>query len=276
MGTKTNIKSVDHTQSFWRGCTKVSEGCAHCYAEAQEQRYQRGFSTVVRTKTWKDPKKWQKAAASLGKVEMVFCCSISDFFHPHADQWRPDAWEIIRSTPNVIWRLTTKRPELIAGRLPKDWGSGYGNVWLGATVEMKKYLWRLDTLSKIPAVAHYLAAEPLLEDLMPELADHIQGIDWVMVGGESGSKFRPMEAQWARNIRDLCNHCGIAFWFNGHAGRHQKNTLLDGKEYQKYPALLETYKTEMSKAPKTVYGAGERIQSSTRRLARDGSCAVSQ
>lgn len=96
---------------------------------------------------------------------------------------------------------------------------------------------------------------------MPELADHIQGIDWVMVGGESGSQFRPMEAQWARNIRDLCQDRGIAFWFNGHAGKHQKNTLLDGREYQKYPALLETYKTEMSKSPETVCETGEHIQS---------------
>ena len=244
MGNKTKIKSVDHTQNFWRGCTKVSEGCAHCYAEAQEQRYGRGFGTVIQTKTWRDPKKWQKAAASDGKVEMVFGNSLGDFFHPHADQWRAEAWEIIRSTPNLIWRLTTKRPELIADRLPKDWGAGYPNVWIGTTVEMKKYLGRLDTLREIPAVAHYLAAEPLLEDLMPELADHIEDIGWVMVGGESGSRHRPMDSQWARNIRDLCQSRGIAFWFNGHAGRHQGNTLLDDKNYPSYPALLENYRRE--------------------------------
>jgi protein gp37 len=278
MGTKTKIKSVDHTQNFWIGCTKVSEGCAHCYAETVQKiwRWTPDFSKVTRSKTWKNPATWQKAAASDGKVEMVFGNSLGDFFHPHADQWRAEAWEIIRSTPNLIWRLTTKRPELTAGRLPKDWGAGYANVWLGATVEMKKYVGRLDTLSKIPAVAHYLAAEPLLEDLMPELADHIQGIDWAMVGGESGSQCRPMDAQWARNIRDLCHHCGIAFWFNGHAGRHQKNTILDGREYQKYPALLETYKKEMSNTPKTAFGVGEHNQLSTRKPARDGGCAVSR
>jgi protein gp37 len=263
MGTNTKIKSVDHTQNFWRGCTKVSEGCKHCYAEAQEERYGRSFSTVVRTKTWRDPLKWQKEAASMGKVEIVFCCSISDFFHPHADQWRPEAWEIIRDTPNLTWRLTTKRPALIAGRLPKDWGNGYENVWLGASVELKKYLGRLDALHKIPAAARYLAAEPLLEDLMPELADHIQGIDWVQAGGESGSQFRPMDAQWARDIRDLCTQRGIAFWFIGHAGKHQKNTLLDGKEHQEYPALLQTYRTKMSKSPLTVCGAGDPIPSTT-------------
>jgi protein gp37 len=146
------------------------------------------------------------------------------------------------STPNLIWRLTTKRPELIAGRLPNDWGDGYKNFWLGATVEMKKYLWRLDSLREVPAVAHYLAAEPLLEDLTPELADDIQGIDWAMVGGESGAGFRPMDAQWARNTRDLCQERGIAVWFNGHAGRHQGNTLLDGMCYQSYPGLVDEYK----------------------------------
>jgi protein gp37 len=212
------------------------------------------FRALSRTSEalWKQPFGWQKKAARTRETDIVFGNSLSDFFHPDADQWRAEAWETIKNTPNVVYRLTTKRAELIPDWLPPDWGTGYANVWLGATVEMKKYLWRLDTLRKIPAAAHYLAAEPLLQDLMPELADHVQGIDWVMVGRESGSQFRSMDAQWARSIRDLCQDRGIAFWFNGHAGKHQKNTLLDGREYQKYPALLETYKTEMSKSPIAV------------------------
>jgi protein gp37 len=254
MSDKTKIKSVDHTQNFWIGCSKVSEGCAHCYAEAMHKvfKWTPDFGTLALTKTWKDPEKWQKKAAGKGAVDIVFGNSLGDFFHPQADKWRPEAWEIIRNTPNVLWQLTTKRAELVADRLPADWGAGYANVWLGATVEMKKYLWRLDTLGKIPAAARYLAAEPLLEDLTPELTNHIQGIDWVMVGGESGNRFRPMNQQWAMNIRDLCQHRGIAFWFNGHSGRHQGNTVLDGKEHRKYPVLLETYRTKMSEPPETA------------------------
>jgi protein gp37 len=246
MADKTKIKSVNHTQNLWIGCTKVSEGCKHCYAEAMDRywRWTPDFQQLTRTKTWGQPANWQRAAKAR-EVEMVFGNSLSDFFHPRADQWRPEAWELIKRTPNLIWRLTTKRPELIADRLPNDWGDGYKNVWIGATVEMKKYLWRLDSLRDVPAVAHYLAAEPLLGDLTPELADHIHGIDWVMVGGESGAGFRPMDAQWARNIQNLCQDRRIAFWFNGHAGRHQGNTLLDGKSYQSYPAPLEDYKREV-------------------------------
>jgi protein gp37 len=254
MSDKTKIKSVNHTQNFWIGCSKLTEGCAHCYAEAMHKvfKWTPNFSTLALTKTWKDPGKWQRKAVSRGEVEIVFGNSLGDFFHPHADKWRPAAWEIIRNTPNVLWRLTTKRAELVADRLPPDWGAGYANVWLGATVEMRKYLWRLDALRRIPATARYLVAEPLLEDLTPELADHVQGIDWVMVGGESGNRFRPMDGQWAMNIRDLCQHRGIAFWFNGHAGRHQKNTILDGKEHREYPTLLETYRAKMSGPPEAA------------------------
>jgi protein gp37 len=176
---------------------------------------------------------------------MVFGDSLSDFFHPEADQWRAEAWAIVRDTPNLVWRFTTKRPELVADRLPPDWGSGYPNVWLGATVEMRKYLWRLDTLCKIPAAAHYLAAEPLLEDLLPSLADHIQGIDWVAAGGETGDGCRAMDPQWARNIKDLSDDRGTAFYFIGHSGTHQGDTLLDGIEHRAYPALLEAYRAKM-------------------------------
>jgi protein gp37 len=176
---------------------------------------------------------------------MVFGDSLSDFFHPEADQWRAEAWAIVRDTPNLVWRFTTKRAEMVADRLPADWGSGYPNVWLGATVEMRKYLWRLDTLCKIPAAAHYLAAEPLLEDLMPGLAGHAQGIDWCVCGGETGDGCRAMDPQWARNIRDLCDDRGTAFYFIGHSGTHQEDTLLDGVEHKAYPALLEAYRAKM-------------------------------
>lgn len=164
MGTKTKIKSVDHTQNFWIGCTKVSEGCAHCYAETMQKmwRWTPDFTNVTRTKTWENPATWQKSAAAEGRVEMVFGNSLGDFFHPHADQWRAESWEIIKNTPNLIWRLTTKRPELIAERLPNDWGSGYENVWLGATVEMKKYLWRLDTLQRVPRLLTTWQRSPCL------------------------------------------------------------------------------------------------------------------
>ena len=146
------------------------------------------FSVVTRAKTTGgNPPRWQREAEAEGRVGMVFCPSLSDFFHPGADQWRSEAWAVIKS---------------------------------------------------VPAAAHYLAAEPLLEDLMPDLAGHMDGVDWVVLGGETGSGVRPMDPQWARNVRDLCRDRGIAFWFLGHGGMHQKGTLLDGVQHKAYPARL--------------------------------------
>jgi protein gp37 len=240
---KTKLKNVDYTMNFWRGCHKVSEGCAHCYARAQEKRFGRNFDEVVRTRTWNDPIKWQREAAKTGEVKKVLTCSISDFFHPGADQWRKEAWAVIRECPNLIWGILTKRPQLIEDRLPCDWGEGYPNVCLGVTVELKKYLWRMDTLRDIPAKARYLMAEPLLEDLMPEIEDHVEGFHQIMAGGETGIGYRPMDLQWARNLRDLCKQHNIRFYFKQSSARlPQTGMTLDGIEHHEYASAWDTYK----------------------------------
>ena len=113
----------------------------------------RGNKRVV-TK-WDEPLKVQKAAAKAGEYKTVFACSYSDFFMEEADQWRDEAWEMIRATPNLIWQLTSKRTHLIADRLPPDWGDGYPNVWLGTSVELKKYLPRRH-LNSIPCVLRWV------------------------------------------------------------------------------------------------------------------------
>jgi len=250
MATKTAIDNVDHTQNFWIGCQPVSEGCQHCYARVESEGYGKDFSVVRRTKTWKDPMKWQREAFERGEVRKVFTCSFGDFFHPEADKWRREAWDIIAGTPNLIWRILTKRAELIADRLPEDWGNGYENVWLGVTVEMRKYLGRMDLLRKIPAVVRYVMCEPLLEDLTPEIAEHLDGFHWLMVGGESGSgtdNYREMDLEWARHLRDLCAAKSIAFYFKQPSGRwtqskQRPKAKLDGVVHDAYPAVLKTYK----------------------------------
>ena len=249
---KTTSEVYDWTQNFWAGCQPVSAGCLHCYARADYQEFKRdNFDKVVRTKTWGNPLSWQKRLAKTGKVERVFTCSWSDFFHPDADQWRPEAWSVIKNTPNLLWQVLTKRAELIADRLPADWGEGYPNVCLGVTVEKKEYLWRMDTLRKIPATSRYVIAEPILEDLMPDLEQHVEGFHQIMVGGESGNgtnDFRPMNEQWARNIRNLCAAKHIPFYFKQHSGRYsQIGKKLDGVEHKQYPAAWDTY------VPKPVY-----------------------
>jgi protein gp37 len=171
MGDTTEIRTADHTWNPWIGCDPTSEGCRHCYAAEMHRlkKWTADFRTVTRAKTtWRNPAKWHRQAAARGETGMVFTCSLSDWFHPAADPWRNEAWGVVKQTPNLVWRITTKRPELIMHRLPPDWGAGYPNVWLGVTVEMTKHLHRLDTIKSIPAVAHYAALEPLLEDLTPD------------------------------------------------------------------------------------------------------------
>lgn len=241
MGEKTAISWTQHTWNPWRGCKLISPGCAHCYMFAQQERVGLDPNVVTRTKTWTDPDRWQRGCVQSGRQEMVFTCSWSDFFIEDADPWRPEAWAIIRRTPNLTYQILTKRPELIADRLPADWGEGYSNVWLGVSVENKRFLTRMDTLRKISAVVRFISAEPLLQDLMPELEQHLAGFSWVIVGGESGNgsnDFRPMSHEWARNIRDLCERRGIAFFFKQSAAfRTEMGTTIDGKQYREYPRV---------------------------------------
>lgn len=243
---KTKSEVYEWTQNFCIGCQPVSEGCLHCYARAGCRKYERDFDKVVRSKTWGKPPSWQRRLAKTGKVEKVFTCSWSDFFHPDADQWRAEAWSVIKDTPNLLWQVLTKRAEFIADRLPRDWGEGYPNVCLGVTVELKKYLWRMDTLRKIPAKARYVICEPILEDLMPDIEQHIEGFDQIMVGGESGNgtnDYRPMDERWAKNLRDLAHRKHDAFWFKQHSGMYsQCGQRLDGVEHHEYPAAWNTYK----------------------------------
>jgi len=240
-----HTKQHDYSHNFWTGCHKFTEGCRNCYMFHAQRRRTVNPEEIRRVVTqWDEPLKVQKAAAKAGEYKTVFACSYSDFFMEEADQWREEAWAIIRATPNLIWQLTSKRTHLIADRLPPDWGSGYPNVWLGTSVELKKYLPRLDTLNNIPCVLRWADFSPTLEDPMPELANYIDGIGWVCASGETGcgtAQPRPWNPQWARNIRDLCKERSIPFYFGQVAGRARYNSrLLDGVEYNEVPPVVLT------------------------------------
>ena len=213
----------DYSFNFWIGCKKWSEGCKNCYMFIAQTRRHIDPKNVRRcTTTWINPLKWQKEAERAGEYRTVFACSYSDFFLPEADAWRGDAWALIRQTPNLIWELASKRTHLIADRLPADWGSGYKNVRLGTGAEMKRYMSRLDDLRRIPCVLRWLDFAPMLEDLMPELAEHIDGFEWVCASGETGCNSvepRPFDLQWARNVRDLCLSKEIPFFFSHTGGK---------------------------------------------------------
>jgi protein gp37 len=259
MGETTRISWANRTLNFWIGCRHVSPECDHCYAEsminrlrdtpAQKAKDYKGphaFDVVTKTKTWGDARRWQREAAKENRFDLVFTCSLSDFFIQQADEWRPEAWYIIKSTPNLIYQILTKRPELIERRLPPDWGpNGYPNVWLGTSVGLKKTLKRLDVLRKIPAAARFVSAEPLLEDICPDLEEHVEGIHQIIVGGESGNNselFRFMDHEWARRILKVCRRNGIAFFFKqSSAIKTEMGTQLDGVVYHEFPSVYSDY-----------------------------------
>src|SRR5262249_9121833 len=143
------VPITEHSWNPWRGCTKVSPGCAHCYMFPAQERYGLNPREVVRTTTWRDPLRWQKRAAAEGHTALVFTCSWSDWFHEGADAWRDEAWDVVRRCPDLTFQILTKRPELAPERLPADWGDGYPNVWLGVSVENNDYCWRADLLRSL-------------------------------------------------------------------------------------------------------------------------------
>jgi protein gp37 len=238
MSEKTIIAWTEHTWNPWRGCDKVSPGCKNCYMFTAQYRYGRDPKQVVRTKTWGEPRRWQREAAAENRSAMVFTCSWSDWFHAAADEWRQEAWDLVRATPNLSYQILTKRADRIVDHLPADWGDGYPNVWLGVSVEDRARTWRIDALRDIPAAVRFLSVEPLLEDL-GEL--DLRGIDWVIVGGESGPGWRPMDHDWALSIRDQCQAAGVAFFFKQSAApRTEMGIELDGEIIRNYPTPRAT------------------------------------
>jgi protein gp37 len=238
-----NIVAEGASWNPWYGCTKVSPGCAACYMFREMRQYGRDPEVVTRSKTkFADPLKWKEPRT-------IFTCSWSDWFHPAADAWRAEAWDIIRRTPQHTYQILTKRPERIIEQLPIDWHGGYPNVWLGVSVESQRYDFRAALLCTIPARVRFVSAEPLLDRLSlahvnpyassddrreARQSDYFVGInvlewpahppmvytptqrlgriDWVIAGGESGPEARPMELDWARRLRDECTREGVAFF----------------------------------------------------------------
>lgn len=231
MGERTAIAWTDHTFNPWWGCTKVSAECTLCYAEVFDRRYGGAHwgATAPRRffgdKHWNEPRKWNEAARRRGGRDRVFCGSMCDVFEqgPGQDRERVRLWALIRETPHLDWLFLTKRPENIARHLPALWGEGWPNVWLGVSVGHPDSVGRLDVLRSVPAVVRFVSAEPLIA---PWLAN-LRGFSWVIAGGESGPKARPMDVEWARGLLDLCRRGpGIAFFMKQLGGVRDKRELL--------------------------------------------------
>lgn len=225
----TFIGWADGTWNPWYGCSKVSEGCKFCYADRDMSRRGLKFNQVQRSKTtFEDPNKWDGN-------RIIFTCSWSDWFHPDADAWRDDAWEIIRNNSQHFFLILTKRIELARERLPDDWGNGYSNVAIGISASTQARLEeRIYELLRLPARFRFLSLEPLLDEIIIGLMGIVPHdieeryvpvhtkIHWVIAGGESGYKgrFRPMNLDHARMLRDECAEIGTPFFFK-QVGGHQ-------------------------------------------------------
>ncbi|MEX3984138.1 DUF5131 family protein [Paraburkholderia sp. EG287A] len=249
MADTTGIGWTDSTQNPWWGCSAVAPGCDHCYAEALDRRTGGNHwgphtrPRVMSDANWRKPLRWEREhatfAAEHGRRRRVFCGSMCDWADKNAPEGQRDRlWSLIRATPHLDWQLLTKRAPNIVKYLPPDWGKGYDNVWLGVTVENRKHgLPRLERLRDIPAKVRFLSVEPLLEDL-GEL--DLTGIDWVIVGGESGPGFRAMKEEWAERVRVQCEAQGVRFFFKQHGGTRpdKGGHKLNGREYKQWPILL--------------------------------------
>jgi len=242
MATSSRIEWTEQTWNPVTGCTKISPGCKNCYAEIMAARlkamgasgYDRGFALTLQPDRLQQP-------AERKKPTVWFVNSMSDLFHDGIpDTYLDLVFETIRKTPQHTYQILTKRserlPHYFANRAVPD------NVWLGVSVEDRKYgKPRIDHLREVDAQIRFLSVEPLLEDL-GEL--NLARIHWVIVGGESGSKARPMKPEWARNIQHQCEEAGVAYFFKqwgtwGADGRkrnkHANGRELDGKVWEQYP-----------------------------------------
>lgn len=269
MGENTKISWAHHTQNFWTGCSKVSPACDNCYAESWSKRSgiviwgDEGTRRRTSATNWRNPYKWNARAKANGERERVFVNSLSDWAEarPELDSIRHDMFKVIGECEYLDFLLLTKRADNIKNCLPDDWGAGYPNVWLGVTVENQEWAdERLPHLLAVPAVIHFISAEPLLGsiDLMklypnPSEPWHssvaisctlmggqrFRRADWVITGGESGPHHRPLSLDHVRSLRDQCNSSGVAFFFKQHGGLRPDSNgcLLDGREYKGFPQV---------------------------------------
>jgi protein gp37 len=211
----TLIGWCHHTINFWMGCNYVSKECSGCYAkELMEKKQKEDFNVLRLTQSpWRDAEVLNARAEARNTNELVFTCSMSDFFHRDADPWRQEAWDVIRRCQNLIWLVLTKRPERILDSLPSDWNEGgYPNVWLGTTCGLVSSYNRVDLLREIPCALRFLSCEPLTENISDI---DLKGIGWILCGGMSGdlAKKRPMNLRWAASLYEKAQKEEVPFLF---------------------------------------------------------------
>ena len=247
MSDKSAIEWTDATWNPVTGCSKVSPGCAHCYAERLSLRFGHSVlpwtpanaeeNVVLHPERLGVPLAWRQP-------RMVFVNSMSDLWHPLVPAAFIDhVFDVMREASRHTFQILTKRPEGM-----RAWFEGSGsrwtrdplpNVWLGTSIENNRWVGRGDELRSTPAAVRFISAEPLLGPL-PSLS--LVDIDWLIVGGESGSSHRPMDEAWVRDLQRKADDAGTAFFFKQWGGRTPKSggRDLDGRTWDEYPTARES------------------------------------
>lgn len=249
MAAKSSIEWTEATWNPTTGCDKISSGCDHCYALTLAKRlkamgsahYQTdgdsrtsgpGFGVQMHEDALDVPRKWSNP-------RLVFVNSMSDLFHARVTtDFIRRVFDVMENTPRHTYQLLTKRPRRVA-RLAESlpWPK---NIWLGVSIENDSVAWRADQLRLVPAAVRFISAEPLLS---PVDALSLQGIDWLIAGGESGPQCRPMNAAWVENLRLRCSDEDVAFFFKQWGGRTPKanGRLLNGRTYDEMPRPVQRW-----------------------------------
>ncbi|MGH3440807.1 MAG: DUF5131 family protein [Nitriliruptorales bacterium] len=233
--------AIEWTEATWNpvtGCSKVSPGCAHCYAETLSLRFRwsslpwtpanEAANVILHPERLDKPLRWRRP-------RVIFVNSMSDLFHELVPfNFIERVFEVMTTADHHVFQILTKRHERLA-ELASDlpWPA---NVWMGVSIENRRWVERANYLRRVPAATRFISAEPLLGPL--DGLD-LEGIDWVIVGGESGPRHRPMKAEWARSLRKQCRDAGAAFFFKQWGGIRPTSggRLLDGREWNEMPTL---------------------------------------
>ncbi len=234
MATKSSIEWTESTWNPLTGCTKVSPGCKHCYAERMAKRlhamgqhnYANGFKLTLHPQALEIPLGWKKP-------QMIFVNSMSDLFHKDVPiDFIQQVFDVMRRADWHTFQVLTKRAERLLEIDPQiDWPA---NVWMGVSVENQDYKFRIDLLRQTHAQTKFLSLEPLLGPL-PKL--NLKGINWVIVGGESGPGARPLSEEWVVDLRDQCKARQVPFFFKQWGGVQKKRAgrLLEGRTWDDMP-----------------------------------------
>lgn len=247
MSQKSSIEWTDTTWNPVTGCTKVSPGCDNCYAERFSERFRgvprhpftTGFDLTLRPDRLAQPFSWRKP-------RMVFVNSMSDLFHKEVPaSYISRVFETMEAANSHTYQILTKRSSLMRNFVNQRYADGRApaHIWLGVSIEDRDALVRLRHLKEAQASIRFVSFEPLLGPIAPV---DLSGIQWAIVGGESGPRARPMDPAWARDLRDQCVESGVAFFFKQWGGVTPKSNgnHLDGRQWLEYPSTRET-KTDL-------------------------------